>query len=92
MKNFNVLGTAYPYKDIDYFGHKLSVPHDTLAVATDKDGDVHAFYCKCPNAIEYAEAQNSHADHWSNGAVVLKTLITHINYDGNWLESLMVLK
>ena len=84
--NFEPTGTALPYIDIDYFGRQLSVPQDTVAVATDADGAVYAFYDEWPRILQLGENF-----FWGNG-LGTATRIAHFNYVGDWRESLYIME
>ena len=50
------------YKEVTYFGFKLSVPEDVIYIATDKDNTVCGFLKK-PELVEDAwEVQNWYSD------------------------------
>ena len=80
--SFEVLEICNVLKEVTYFGHSLNVPKDTIAIATDPEGNVQAF-SGTPRIDPY-ENWIDDTGHSEN--------ITECTFLGNWKDSLVVLE
>ena len=77
------------YIEIDYFGHALTIPADTTAIAMNEDENVYVFQDDVPvvaNSDDFDFTGFWTFDRGQNKSVAA------FEYTGNWRESLIVLK
>mgnify|MGYP003333734556 FL=1 len=71
-------------KQVNYFGMDIEIPIDTVAIATDGDGEVYAYLNTIPTTSSY------YPQYWSTHDCAI--LLGRIDFKGNVVDSLMILE
>ena len=89
--SFEVLEICNVLKEVTYFGQKLMVPSDTVAIATDDIGSIYAYRDEVPT-VTLASGDSTETNYfWApvEGGV---QLVAHIKFSGDWKDSLLILE